>query len=103
MPKYYVQSGNMQTITTASDARGAAIWAVHRALSHALPFLSDAAAPQAQQPPPQLDEAVLVSEQGFDSEEAHAFSTLEVVGEWNTLLVAIERIEKRFAMAEVAC
>jgi len=102
MPKYYVQSGNMQTITTASDPRGAAIWAVHRALSHTLPFLSDDSAPLGQQTPPQLDEAVLVSEQGFEG-EAHVFSTLEIVGEWNTLLVAIERIEKRFAMAEVAC
>jgi hypothetical protein len=104
MPKYYVQSGTLQVITTASDPRGAAIWAVHRALSHSLPFVSDdprCFAPPAM--PQRLDEAILVSEQGFDHDDNYRFETLEIVGEWNSLLLAIERIEQRFAMAEVAC
>jgi hypothetical protein len=102
MPKYYVQSGKLQLITTASDPRGAAIWAVHRALSHALPFLSEPEPADVQtrrppQPQPQLGESVQVSEQGFDRPDGQAFDTLSVVTEWNQLLVAIDRLERRLA------
>ena len=41
MPKFYVQSGNVELVTTAIHSRGAAIWGVHRTLSQSLPFLCD--------------------------------------------------------------
>ncbi len=105
MPKYYVQSGNLRLITTASDQRAAAIWAVHRALSQVLPFLSEPqpADTQARRvPQPQLGEAVQVSEQGFDRPDSQAFDTLSVVTEWNQLLVAIDRLERRLVQASQA-
>src|SRR5687768_1314585 len=91
MPKYYVQSGDLQTITTASDPRGAAIWAVHRVLSHALPFLRDEVegGPLPRSAAAALGAEVSVSEQGFDTDAARSFDTLEIIGEWNALLVAI--------------
>jgi hypothetical protein len=105
MPKYYVQSGNLQVITTASDPRGAAIWAVHRALAHSLPFLNDEAEglAKAGAAAPQLDESVQVSEQGFGAEVGHTYGTLEIIGEWNELLLAIDRMQQRFARAEAVC
>jgi hypothetical protein len=101
MPKFYVQSGNLQLVTTATDPRAAAIWAVHRSLAPSLPFLSDhepATQPHAPRPPqPQLGDAILVSEQGFGSDDQQPFETLGVVIEWSQLLLAIDRLEKRLA------
>jgi hypothetical protein len=100
MPKYYVQSGNVRLITTASDPRAAAIWAVHRALAQTLPFLSDQTEPGLAASTPAihtLGEAVQVSEQGFGRPDSERFETLAVLSEWNQLLVAIERIERRMA------
>ena len=100
MPKYYVYSGNVRLITTASDPRAAAIWAVHRALAATLPFLSDRTEPSVAAPtsaPHTLGESVQVSEQGFDRPDSERFETLAVLSEWNQLLVAIERIERRLA------
>jgi hypothetical protein len=97
MPKFYVQSGNLRLITTASDPRAAAIWAVHRALASTLPFLSDHAEPSSSvsSAPTQLGEVVRVSEQGFDRVDSEQFETLAVLAEWNQLLTAIDRIERR--------
>jgi hypothetical protein len=100
MPKFYVQSGNLQLVTTATDPRAAAIWAVHRTLSGSLPFLSDtdpADAPRSQPPKPQLGEAILVSEQGFGRTDNLAFETLSVVTEWTQLLLAVDQLQKRLA------
>jgi hypothetical protein len=101
MPKYYVQSGTLHVITTASDPRAAAIWAVHRALAPTLPFLSERSEsgldPQIRAAPVYLDNSVLVSEQGFDRPDSERFPTLAVLAEWNQLLVAIDRIEQRLA------
>jgi hypothetical protein len=108
MPKFYVQSGNLQLVTTASEPRGAAIWAVHRALVRALPFLSDVPPPALATSTPAplvLGESVSVSEQGFDGEgerrdDSLHFDTLAVVAEWNQLLLAIDRLERRLAPQE---
>ena len=99
MPKFYVQSGSLRVVTTASDSRGAAIWAVHRALSPALPFLCEGETsgsnPEPAGPQPQLGEIVHVSQQGFDRGDAQALDTLGLVSEWNQLLVAIDCLERR--------
>jgi hypothetical protein len=102
MPKYYVQSGTLQLITTASDSRAAAIWAVHRALAPTLPFLCENSEPGLAVPTratriPYLHDTVQVSEQGFDRCNSEQFATLAVIAEWNQLLVAIDRIERRMA------
>jgi len=100
MPKFYVQSGNLQLITTATDPRAAAIWAVHRTLSASLPFLSDtepAELPRASSPQAQLGETVVVNERGFGSAGSLEFETLGVVTEWTQLLAAVDRLQKRLA------
>jgi len=100
MPKFYVQSGNLQLVTTATDPRAAAIWAVHRALSASLPFLSDtepSQAPRESSPRPQLGETLDVNERGFGRTDGLAFETLAVVAEWTQLLTAVDRLQKRLA------
>jgi hypothetical protein len=52
-----------------------------------------------------LGESVSVSEQGFDGEgerrdDSLHFDTLAVVAEWNQLLLAIDRLERRLAPQE---
>lgn len=98
MPKFYVQSGDLEIVTTAASSRCAAIWAVHRAMSPALPFLSDGPAEETAGEPSlgsRLADTIHVSEQGFDRDDGDAFETLDVLTEWNQLLVAIDRLEER--------
>ena len=94
MPKFYVQSGSVELVLQAHDSRCAAIWAVHRTLSQSLPFLCD-------EPEDyvgltdvtRLGDAIRVSQRGFDRDDAQAFETLEIVSEWNRLLVALDRLQ----------
>jgi hypothetical protein len=100
MPKFYVQSGSLQLVTTATDPRAAAIWAVHRTLSSSLPFLNDGElshAPRATPSQPQLGETIVVSERGFGSTDHQTFETLGVATEWTQLLLAVDRLQKRLA------
>ena len=100
MPKFYVESGNLQLVTSANDPRAAAIWAVHRTLSTSLPFLCEtertdvrpAVAPQ-----PQLGEMIHVNERGFGRAGSQVFETLGVVSEWTQLLLAVDRLQKGLA------
>jgi hypothetical protein len=100
MPKFYVQSGSLELITTATDPGAAAIWAVHRTLSPAFPFLSDQPAGESRRectPGPQLAETITVSEQGFAGTDRVELKTLAVVTEWAQLLVAVDRLQQRLA------
>ena len=93
MPKFYVQSGGLKMVLQARDSRCAAIWAAHRTLSQSLPFLCEEAADYAELADlTRLGETICVSQQGFDRDNAAIFETLDVVSEWNQLLVAIDRI-----------
>ena len=94
MPKYYVQSGNVEMILQAHDSRCAAIWAVHRTLGSALPFLCEETdAYDGLGALTRLDNMIVVSEQGFDRPDGDRFDTLEVIEEWNQLLVALDRMQ----------
>lgn len=98
MSKFYVQSGSLRCIYTAADSRSAAIWGVHRTLSQSLPFLCED--PQdylALESLTQLGETISVSQRGFDRDDATEFPTMEIVTEWNQLLVALDRLERRLA------
>ena len=98
MPKYYVQSGSLELITTANDSRSAAIWAVHRTLSQSLPFLCSEPRDYHSLPcVARLGDEIVVSERGFDSSlaEGVTYDTFDVITEWNQLLVAIDRLEER--------
>jgi hypothetical protein len=95
MPKYYVECGNFQIVTHAKNARGAAIWAMHRALGQMLPFLGE---PQPvaleNQQPIVLGELIKTSERGFGRGDACLHDTFDVVSEWNRLLMALERLQE---------
>jgi len=93
MPKFYVQSGGLKMVLQARDSRCAAIWAAHRTLSQSLPFLCEEPSDYAQLADlTQLGETIHVSQRGFDRDDASVFETLDVVSEWNQLLVALDRI-----------
>jgi hypothetical protein len=96
MPKYYVQSGSLKMILQAKDSRSAAIWATHRALSQSLPFLCDDTADYAALADlTRLGESIVVSQQGFCGQDSSRFETLDVVNEWNRLLIALDRLQER--------
>jgi hypothetical protein len=93
MPKYYVQSARFRLVTSARDSKSAAIWAVHRTLSQALPFLCEEAADYLELSTlTHLGESIAVSQQGFDNPAGETFDTLDIVSQWNQLLVAIDRL-----------
>src|SRR4051794_38107248 len=90
MPKFYVQSGGLKMVLQARDSRCAAIWAAHRTLSQSLPFLCEEPGDYSQLADlTRLGETIRASQQGFDRDDADVFETLDVVSEWNQLLVAL--------------
>ena len=94
MAKFYVQSGNVEMVLQAHDSRCAAIWAVHRTLGSALPFLcEETAAYDSLSGLTRLDQEIFVSEQGFDRPDGDRFDTLDVIDEWNQLIVALDRLQ----------
>jgi len=94
MAKFYVQSGNLRVVLTARDSRCAAIWAAHRTLSSTLPFLCEEAEDyRGLADLTRLGDTICVSQRGFDRDDAHVFDTLDIVGEWNQLLAALDRLQ----------
>ena len=93
MPKFYVQSGRLEMVLQARDSRCAAIWAAHRTLGQTLPFLCEDESDYAVlADTTQLGETICVSQRGFDRDNAAIFDTLDIVTEWNQLLVALDRL-----------
>lgn len=98
MAKFYVQSGELEVVLQANDSRCAAIWAVHRTLSQTLPFLCEEAGDLVELGGlTRLGDSVTVSQRGFDRSDAEMFDTLDVMTEWNHLLVALDRLQERYA------
>ena len=102
MPKFYVQSGTLQMVTEADDARGAALWAVHRCLEQVLPVCpDDPLTPQEKSERVQqrgcdvLGPTIAVSERGLASHDAEQFDTTDLFVEWNQLMVAMARLERK--------
>jgi hypothetical protein len=94
MAKYYVQSGDYQLIVQANNARGAALWAVHRTLAQVLSFADERESPE---PAPRfsgrLGESVTVHEQGFDRPDCQRFETFGLIHQWNQLMTALDRLQ----------
>jgi hypothetical protein len=94
MPKFYVQSGSLEMVLQAKDSRCAAIWAAHRTLSQSLPFLCDDVTDYTQIADlTRLGDTIRVSQRGFGRPDAAVFDTLDIVSEWNQLLVALDRLQ----------
>ena len=102
MAKYYVESGTLQLVTEAEDDRGAALWAMHRCMEQVLPTCpDDPLTPQQKDRRVRqrgcyvLDATIRTSETGFGSRSALSHDTAEVFAEWNQLMMAMSRLEKR--------
>jgi hypothetical protein len=101
MPKFYVQSGHLEMVLQAKDSRCAAIWAAHRTLSQSLPFLCEEPSDYSLVADvTRLGETIRVSQRGFDRDDAIVFDTLDVVSEWNRLLMALDRMAAAAGNAE---
>lgn len=96
MAKFYVESGSLRMVITANNSRGAALWAVHRALSGVLPFVGeDEENPTTSDSQRfKLAESIRVNQRGFDRSDARSYATLDLIGEWSQLIVALSRLER---------
>ncbi len=101
MAKYYVQSGTMRTVVQADSSRKAALWAVHQAMQQVLPMAGEA--PVSTELKSEnvgeggvavLSQRVRISERGFNREDSTSMPTMEVVTEWNELVVTLDRLDK---------
>jgi hypothetical protein len=89
-------------VTDADDARGAALWAVHRSMEQVLPVCPDD--PLTPEEKSQrirqrgcyvLGETIRTSEIGFGRDDAQRFETAEIFVEWNQLMMAVSRLQRR--------
>lgn len=100
MAKFYVQSGTLKMLVQAESSDRAALWAVHRAMQQVLPLYDD----QTISPEDKtryalvegwmsLADEIRLSEMGFDREDADRAQTMDVVLEWNQLMLALAKLE----------
>ena len=101
MAKYFVQSGTLRSVVEAESSRRAALWAVHQAMQQVLPLEDQPSTATTNETPshPEPVRAVLsgrlrVSSSGFDRVDATQMETLEVVNEWNQMILTLDRLEK---------
>jgi len=102
MAKFYVESGTMETVIDADDARGAALWAVHRCLEQVLPICPDDPLSPQQKSERMLErgcyvlgESIRTSEQGFGRGDADVHDTAGLFVEWNQLMTAMSNLEQQ--------
>lgn len=96
MAKFYVESGSLRLVISANNSRGAALWAVHRALSGVLPFAGEECEESTNRDRQRfkLGEAIYVNQRGFDHSDGRRFKTVDLVMEWSQLISAISRLEQ---------
>ena len=99
MAKYYVESGNVQTVIAADDPEKAALWVVHKAMQQILPvYEDDELTPEEKGQAATLEglmvlgNVIQLSEVGFGSEMVAELDTFEIVVHWHQLMVALERL-----------
>ena len=100
MAKFYVQSGNVQTIISADDSEKAALWAVHCAMRQVVPVYEDEELNPHEKSQLSVTEGVrvlgnsiLVNEIGVDRADSTQFDTFELLVHWHQLMVTIDRLE----------
>ena len=101
MTKFYVQSGSFRQVIEAETDRKAAISAVQQAIQQVLPIDESFTKPskdRSSEDRPNtyavLASKMVVSELGFDSNEALELPTREVVTAWNQLISTLDRLER---------
>jgi hypothetical protein len=102
MAKFYVESGTLQMVSEADDARGAALWAVHRCMEQVLPVCPDDPLTPEQKDARirqrgccVLGETITISEQGFGRDDVQSFDTSEMFVEWNQLMMAVAKLQRQ--------
>ena len=91
MAKFYVQSGELSYIVSAQDSQGAALWVLNQAIQrceYELDWQSDdwqEADALPMELTDRLDPYVVVSQLGFDRDEAGRFETQELYDVWRSL------------------
>ena len=100
MPKFYITCGNFQFLTSAPDASSAALWTLHQYVDRHIDFdsidWSDPTSIDRQEMATvlgELDDLLLISEQGFGMSDAGQFDTADVFTEWNQLVLALHKLE----------
>ncbi len=100
MPKYYIQSGTLQFLTSAEDSRSAALWALHCWLDKRMGLDSvsggtgnnvDSVA-EYFAAIAELSLEMRLSESGFGGCDAGVLETGEVIDEWICLWTAVDRL-----------
>ncbi len=102
MAKYYVESGTVKMVVEADDARGAALWTLHRCMEQVLPVCpddplmpDDKAERIEQRGCWVLGESISTCEQGFGRDDVQQHDTAEVFVEWNQLMMAVSSLQRR--------
>lgn len=103
MAKFLVQSGTLTTTVEAESSRKAALWAVHQAMQQVLP-IDDSNTMSALAKSDSISQArVNVMEQSLRVSElgtgkvqinTRVMSTMDVVGEWNQMFAALDRLQR---------
>ncbi|PHQ32418.1 hypothetical protein [Rhodopirellula bahusiensis] len=115
MAKFYVQSGTFRSVVAADSARKAALWAVHQVMQQVLPTDEDSGSlpasgssptptsqsqdkssdrPDGSTPVAVLDGRVRISERGYDRNDCAEMPTMEVVAEWNQMVLTLDRLHQ---------
>jgi hypothetical protein len=120
MAKFYVQSGTFRSVVAADSARKAALWAVHQVMQQVLPTDEDDDSLSASAtnenssnttinrlpsgdasgqrpgstPVAVLDGRVRISERGYDRNDCAEMPTMEVVAEWNQMVLTLDRLQQ---------
>ena len=92
MAKYYVQSGTLRTVVQAEESRKAALWAVHQVMQQVIPLDEDSPSATSSEPAV-LSAKIKINERGFDHEDSQELRTMDVVTEWNQMVIALDRLE----------
>lgn len=121
MAKFYVQSGTFRSVVAADSTRKAALWAVHQVMQQVLPTDEDTdSLPHAtadttssqptspiqnhdrldgSTPVAVLDSRVRISERGYDRSDCAEMPTMEVVAEWNQMVLTLDRLHQMMRRA----
>jgi hypothetical protein len=102
MAKYYTTCGSLELVTTAGDARSAALWSIHQFLARHIELESVSWLDEEIIDRQDIMEAMLcladtvfVSEIGFGRDDAGIIDTADLLTEWNQLVVAVTRLQER--------
>lgn len=98
MNKFHVQSGKFKKVIMAADANAAALWLINTVIESFYPGQMETGFDfdpfeMLEKGPLLLGEKVIVEQTGFDQRNPSSFDTVDLLMEWNELLLAVSRME----------